>query len=151
VAFSHEVLEALGDPLCNQSVQVASGTFWAMEACDAVEADQFGYDIPVRDTTVTVSDFVTRQWWNAGDPPPYDYKRHLASPLELLPGGYIGEWNATTRKWTQRVADKTAPVSHRIALRNARLGDANVEDFGPADRVEGQLVIEDVVGSGARD
>jgi len=82
-----------------------------MEACDAVEADRYGYDIPVGDATVTVSDFVTRQWWNAGDPAPYDYMRHLTAPLQLLPGGYIGEWNATTQKWTQRVADPTAPES----------------------------------------
>ena len=152
VAFSHEVLEALGDPLVNESVQVARGIFWAMEACDAVEADQFGYDIPVGGTNVTVSDFVTRQWWNANDPAPYDYMRHLTRPLQLLSGGYIGEWNATTQRWTQRVADKTAPESHRIALRNARLGDADVADYGPAERVEGQLTItDDVVRSGPRD
>jgi hypothetical protein len=151
VAFSHEVLEALGDPLCNQSVQVARGIFWAMEACDAVEHDQYAYEIPVGTTMVTVSDFVTRQWWNAGDPPPYDYKRHLSQPLQLLPGGYIGEWNATTQKWTQRVADRTAPESHRIALRNARLGDADVREFTHAERIEGQLhVTDDVVQSGKR-
>jgi hypothetical protein len=151
VAFSHEVLEALGDPLVNQSVQVGRGTFWAMEACDAVEADRYGYEIPVGDTRVTVSDFVTRQWWNAGDPAPYDYMRHLTAPLELLPGGYIGEWNATTQRWTQRVADSTAPESHRIALRNARLGDADTKAYGPAERIEGQLMVTDeVVRSGSR-
>ena len=151
VAFSHEVLEALGDPLVNQSVQVGRGIFWAMEACDAVEADGYGYEIPVGDTEVTVSDFVTRQWWNAGDPAPYDYRRHLTAPLQLLPGGYIGEWSATTQRWTQRVADSTAPESHRIALRNARLGDADVRGYGHAERVEGQIEIAgDVVGSGAR-
>jgi hypothetical protein len=151
VAFSHEVLEALGDPLVNESVQVARGIFWAMEACDAVEADQFAYGIPVGDTDVMVSDFVTRQWWNANDPPPYDFKRHLTRPLELLTGGYIGEWNATTQRWTQRVGDKTAPISHRIALRNARLGDADTEDYGPAERIEGQFEItDDIVRSGPR-
>jgi hypothetical protein len=153
VAFSHEVLEALGDPLVNQSVQVARGIFWAMEACDAVEADEYGYEIPVAGSTVKVSDFVTRQWWNANDPAPYDYMRHLSRPLQLLPGGYIGEWNATTQKWTQRVADSTAPASHRIALRNARLGDAEVDRFGHAERVEGQLMVaaEEIVSSGAGD
>jgi hypothetical protein len=151
VAFSHEVLEALGDPLGNQSVQVGRGIFWAMEACDAVEADQFGYDIPVGDTNITVSDFVTRQWWNVGDPPPYDYKRHLTRPLQLLAGGYIGEWSASTQRWTQRVADETAPASRRIALRNARLGDADTERYGPAERIEGQLRLADeAVGSGPR-
>jgi hypothetical protein len=149
VAFSHEVLEALGDPLVNQSVQVARGIFWAVEACDAVEADQFGYDIPVGDTNVTVSDFVTKQWWNANDPPPYDFKRHLTRPLQLLQGGYIGEWTATTQRWTQRVADKSAPESHRIALRNARLGNATTATFWHAERIEGQLITDDVV-SGTR-
>jgi hypothetical protein len=130
-------------------VLVARDIFWALEACDAVEADQFGYDIPVGGTNITVSDFVTRQWWNANDPPPYDFKRHLARPLQLLQGGYIGEWNAATQRWSQRVADETAPQSHRIALRNARLGDATQPKFPPAERIEGQLMTDDVV-SGSR-
>ena len=108
-----------------------------MEACDAVEADQFAYEVTIADgTNVMVSDFVTRQWWNAADPPPYDYKRHISRPMQLLAGGYIGEWNATTQKWTQRIADKTAPESHRLALRNARLGDGNAAKSGYAERVK---------------
>lgn len=126
VAFSHEVLETLGDPLCNQSVQVGRDTFWSMEACDACEDDQYAYEVIIADgTSVLVSDFVTKQWFNPSDPPPYDYKRHIDSPLQLLTGGYIGEWSGKTQRWTQRMADQHAKPSHRIARRNARLGDGN--------------------------
>ena len=49
------------------------------------------------------------------------------------------------------MADSTAPESHRIALRNARLGDADTKAYGPAERIEGQLMVTDeVVRSGSR-
>jgi hypothetical protein len=141
VGFSHEVLETLGDPLCNQSVQVGRGTFWAMEACDAVEDDRYAYEVIIPDgSSVLVSDFVTKQWFNMQDPPPYDYKRHLSEPLQLLPGGYIGEWTASTQRWSQRAYDSNAHPSHRIARRNARLGDGETSSIQAADYVVGQYV-----------
>src|ERR1700760_2866572 len=45
VTLSHELLEMLGDPWINLTAQSDDGKFYAWEACDAVEADELGYEI----------------------------------------------------------------------------------------------------------
>ena len=96
VTVSHELLEMLGDPDINLSVQIGSQEFVAYEDCDAVEADQFAYSID----GVLVSDFVTPAWFMPGYPGPYDHGGHCPKPLTLLQGGYIGVWRPGGG-WTQ--------------------------------------------------
>lgn len=104
---SHEVLEMLGDPLIDMSVQVGASTFYAYEACDAVE--QADYVVSVKDALgatqlVLVSDFVTPAWF-AGTNGPWDFLGKLTGPRKLLPGGsYIGVWTPSGG-WTQHNAD----------------------------------------------
>jgi hypothetical protein len=103
VTISHEVLELLADPTIDLTVfdQTAgqSGTLYAYEACDACEEDRYGYQID----GVLVSDFVTRAWFAPGLPGPYDFKGHIAKPLQLLPGGYIGYFDVQKGSgWQQK-------------------------------------------------
>jgi hypothetical protein len=101
VTTSHELLEMLGDPGINMCVtsQDSAGnqTLIAYEACDACEADQYGYKIG----DVLVSDFVYPDWFGGVAGKQYDYCSKLAAPFpKILPGGYIGVWTPATG-WTQ--------------------------------------------------
>lgn len=107
VTLSHELLEMVGDPWLNTTAQVGSSTFYAYEACDAVEADELGYKIG----TVQVSDFVLPRWFSHDEDGHFvDWCGHLQHPLELAPGGYIGVWTPSAG-WHQKTADgMPAPV-----------------------------------------
>src|SRR5664279_2494772 len=45
VTLSHELLEMLADPWINWCAQSPEGKMYALEVCDAVEADECGYEI----------------------------------------------------------------------------------------------------------
>jgi hypothetical protein len=115
VCMSHEILEALIDPWCQSAMQVTGNKFYALEICDACEADEFGYDIG----GVLVSDFVYPSWFVGSDPGPYDRQHAIQQPMDLLPGGYIGQWTPSTG-WTQHTHSGGAPESHRITQRAER-------------------------------
>jgi hypothetical protein len=106
VTISHELLEMLGDPdisltVFDQTTNTA-GVLYAYEACDACEDDQYGYQID----GVLVSDFVTRSWFTAGLPGPFDFKGHLSAALQILPGGYIGVFHVSRGSgWQQKTND----------------------------------------------
>lgn len=125
VTISHELLEILGDPDINLSVELdnAAGQpskMFAREVCDAPEDDQYGYQI----NGVTVSDFVRRAWFIPGAPGPYDFQNKISAPLQLLSGGYIGEMDVTsTTGWTQLDAEAVPAIPNirslgRLAKRN---------------------------------
>jgi hypothetical protein len=101
VTASHELLETLADPYIDLTVfDMASdttGTLYAYEACDAVEAAQYEID------GVPVSDFVTPQWFERGADGPFDHLRQTSAAFELLSGGYIGVFEVTGGGgWTTR-------------------------------------------------
>jgi hypothetical protein len=109
VTASHEILEMLGDPLINLSALQQSsahqGRLYAYEACDAVEADELGYDID----GVTVSDFVTPDWFLPIKGMQYDFKGHLNAPFQLAKGGYIGYLDLSSSKGWQQKTNEDAP------------------------------------------
>jgi hypothetical protein len=110
VTLSHELLEMLGDPDIDTVKQCADGNFYALEVCDAVEADNLGYEID----GVLLSDFVTPQWFNEQvECERYSFKEHVSKPLELAPGGYIsvfknGEWSQLT---AQSIGENANPAA----------------------------------------
>ena len=107
VTLSHELLEMLGDPWMNLTAQSDDGKFYAWEACDAIEADQLGYDI----NGVTVSDFVTPHWFGHGAGP-VDFKQRVTTPFELAAGGYISVFDpASGQGWQQVTARQPAQLS----------------------------------------
>lgn len=99
VTFSHELLEMLADPWLNWCAQGVDGRVYALEVCDAVEADRLGYMID----NVLVSDFVTPAWFEHTRADRVDFKRRISRPLELGKGGYIGVLESAG--WTQIAAE----------------------------------------------
>lgn len=97
VGASHEFCEMVVDPWAEWSVD-GDGYFIALEVCDAVEADVYGYVIELPDNgtnrggKVKVSDFVTRAWFSPGSKGPWDWGHHVTRARQILPGGYIGVW-----------------------------------------------------------
>jgi hypothetical protein len=116
VTASHELLEMLADPNINLTVFVqnanTTGTLFAYEVCDACEADNLGYKIG----NVLVSDFVYPAWFEdfrIQGSTQFDQGNHIQSPLELLPGGYIGVFNVSDGSgWTQLTAEKHLTDTH---------------------------------------
>lgn len=115
VTFSHEVLEMLADPDVNLVAMAndpnSGAKFYAYEVCDAVEADELGYDIG----GVMVSDFVTPAWFESFRAPgstAFSFKKHVSAPFQLAPGGYIGVYDPSYG-WTQITARHTYTYEQR--------------------------------------
>ena len=112
VTVSHELLEMLLDPWIFSVVLLDhgggtvfgnGGVMLAEEVCDAVEADNYGYQID----GVLVSDFVTPAWF--GSPGTrFDFCGHCTKAYQLLPGGYIGVRHYRAGQWGQ-VTAQAAP------------------------------------------
>ncbi len=110
VTASHELLEMLADPNINLTAFVqnanTSGTLYAYEVCDACEDDSFGYQI----NNILVSDFVYPAWFEsfrAAGSTQFDRLNKIQTPLQLLPGGYIGVFSVSEGSgWQQQTAEK---------------------------------------------
>lgn len=94
--LSHELLEMLADPWINWCAVGSDNRIYALEVCDAVEADNLGYMID----GVLVSDFVTPAWFEPTCADRLDFKQHLRKELQLARGGYISIFDPKTG-WTQ--------------------------------------------------
>lgn len=123
VTMSHELLEMLGDPYINLTVQNTDGLLYAYENCDAVEDDSLGYDIEVPGGKVTVSDFVLRSWFVPEFRGRVDFCNHLTQAFSLAAGGYIGTLDPSTISpenpfgiWTQKTAFRYAPIRKAAAV-----------------------------------
>lgn len=126
ITASHELDEMLADPEIDRCVQVDSHTFYTYEVCDACEADVYGHWITFyvarKRYQTMMTDFVTPAWFMPGYSGPYDFNNHITKPLELLPGGYIGEGVVMNGniQWLQKSNGETVE-SRRIPLRNKKL------------------------------
>ncbi|HEY7045454.1 MAG TPA: hypothetical protein VH419_17420 [Nocardioidaceae bacterium] len=117
VDFTHELFEMLADPYVMLDVQIDNkGTRFAHEVCDAVEADELGYDVD----GVLISDFVTPEWFAPHFDGPYDLKEHTSKALQLLPGGYIGVWTPE-KGWSQRFGKDDGGVTDELADQPSRI------------------------------
>jgi hypothetical protein len=124
VTLSHELLEMLEDPYISYCVQVekddGSLRDYALEVCDACEADADGYKI----ADVVVSDFVTPAWFEpyrkSGQ---FDYMNKIKKPFELLRGGYISyiDFNSGAG-WQQIEGDRVEMSRQEIAKGRAPIG-----------------------------
>lgn len=119
VTMSHETIELLSDPfLSNCIVQADGSKFWSLEPADAVEDDQWGYNIELPSgQVVLVSDFQTRAWYGACPAIPdgatvYDFKHHCTEPFQVLQGGYASTFSVSDRQWIEITADQ-----HNVADR----------------------------------
>ncbi len=116
VTLSHELLEMLADPWINWCAQGADGKIYALEVCDAVEADRLGYEID----GVLVSDFITPSWFEPTRADRVDFKRRITKPLELASGGYISVMGAGG--WTQITAQGPPSAAIPLGSRRQRRG-----------------------------
>lgn len=84
VTLSHEVLEAAGNPYLNRWEQGPEGFEYAVELCDACEADSYELD------GVSVSNFLLPSYWrkNASGVR-LDYMGSLTEPFSVGRGGYV--------------------------------------------------------------
>jgi hypothetical protein len=105
VTLSHELLEMLADPWINWCAQGSDGKIYALEVCDAVEADNLGYKIG----EVLVSDFITPAWFEPTRANRVDFKRRISKPLQLASGGYISVLDVGGR-WVQMAAQDASAV-----------------------------------------
>jgi len=152
VLFSHEILEMLSDPYISLTalVPTAQGMLlYAYENCDACQSDASGYKIGGR----LVSDFCTPAWFDAnkaGTSGPFDFRKLITQPFELLAGGYAmlrivsvgGAWTIVTARAATKasLAQALRPrIGSRRERRKTGLGGwikSNVEvgrDFSVAD------------------
>ena len=123
VTASHELLEMLGDPEINLVVFVqpnaGTGRLYAYEACDACEADRFGYKIG----GILVSDFVYPAWFESfrKSGSQFDFGGHIKKPFQLLKGGYIGVYDVKSGSgWTQITAEGKPVYSARPRVGSRR-------------------------------
>jgi hypothetical protein len=109
VTCSHELLEIFGDAYINTtSLDPKTGRLYAYENCDAVEADELGYEIE----GLLVSDFVLPQFFDpqhAGKGQPLSFKGNVHEPFSLAQGGYLSylDLNDLGKGWQQVTAEGT--------------------------------------------
>jgi hypothetical protein len=104
---SHEVLEGLADPYVDRAIQTGRSTFTALEVCDPCEVIGYAKD------GIDVSDFVTPRWFDGLAPfDRFNWLGTITKPLQLLSGGYIGQWRPSTG-WTTRNAEGAVVRDHR--------------------------------------
>jgi hypothetical protein len=118
VTVSHELLEMLLDPWINTAAQHPDGVSWyAYEACDAVEADVLGYKIG----GVLVSDFVLPPYFEPQPAPHsrFSFRQSLTKPFSLAAGGYSSVWKPGTG-WTQVNAEEVPHPRHRPKVGSRR-------------------------------
>ena len=96
VTLSHELLEMLADPWINWCATGSDSKIYALEVCDAVDADELSYIID----GVLVSDFVTPAWYEPTCADRLDFRKHVLKELELVRGGYISVFDPNSG-WTQ--------------------------------------------------
>lgn len=106
-SISHEALEMLADPSANTFHFNASRLMWGHDVCDPVQ--EITYRIRAGNELVTVSDFVTPAYFNPyGAGAPYDLRKQVTTPFEILRGGYATVERARAQHTRER---------HRIDVR----------------------------------
>lgn len=112
VTFSHELLEMIADPYINLlAADEAHQRIYAYEACDAVEADDLGYQID----DVWVSDFVLPNFWeptHVARGERFAFNSKVPGPMRLMPGGYLSFIDLRTGRWNQDSARHGALARH---------------------------------------
>lgn len=108
VTVSHEGLEMLGDPRINLLVEDPDARrIYAFENCDAVEADELGYEVAGK----LMSDFVLPEFFDPnfhGTGKPLSFRGNVSEPFSLAPGGYLSYREVGDSEWRQVTAEEGA-------------------------------------------
>lgn len=129
ITTSHELLEMLADPWINLTVfnqtTNTAGKLFSWEVCDTCEADQYGYQI----NGITVSDFAYPGWWGIpGYTGKLDHMGHVKNVLEILPGGYIGEFDVSGGSGWKQVQSQQILHAHRNNFKHGSRRDRRNRD-----------------------
>jgi len=100
---SHELLEMLADPDCNESVfrhpDSTTVVFYAREVCDPCAGYEDGYEKCGRQVT----NFVFPTWFQPAAPARgqtrFDERGLIDEPFKVRPNGYIGVFRTSTSTW----------------------------------------------------
>ncbi len=112
ITLSHEALELILDPDIQRVWKMPKGRLAALEACDAVESDKFGYRVGKH----KMSDFVLPAYFSADKAGPFDWRKKLKGPCPMLTeGGYMSITDAHGN-WTEIYADRRDGMLGRRAL-----------------------------------
>lgn len=140
-ALSHEVLELIADPSCNEMADDGQGQSYAIEVCDPIE--EHAYVIEVDGVPVAVSNYVTRHWFDpAAVDVQFDKLRVLSAPFSL-DGGYaiteqVGQGSQITGEmapWRHEVRTEGNPFSRTYR----RLHEAHADaEQAPADTTDSE-------------
>lgn len=114
VTLSHEALELVLDPDIKRVWRMPDGRLAALEACDAVEADDLAYNIG----GCMMSDFVLPAYFSTSRHGPFDFRGHLNHRCPgLTPGGYMSI-SDQDGNWSQITMDRKDGMIGRRALVN---------------------------------
>lgn len=123
VTAAHEVAELLTDPGVNLLAFANSGVIYAVENCDATQAEEFLVD------GIQMSNFVTPAWFDGfRSSGKFDYLNTLSKPFQLAPGGYANIF--VEGKWTQIFGSVQAEEKFRSRF-------AGVTQYSPGVRILG--------------
>lgn len=120
--ISHEALEILGDPSLNLWVDGPDGDQYSLEVSDPVQEILYGIEIrhEGRPRFVTVSDFVTPEWFDievGTKRDRYSYQGAVKKPFTKTEGGYFIVRSSRGR---ERVMGTRRPLALAIKPENAR-------------------------------
>jgi hypothetical protein len=89
--LSHECLEELVDPYCNQWRRMPDGRSTALEACDAVQADAYAMPaiIMKEERRIALSNYLLPKWFDPAATGNFDRMGVLQAPFAMSPGGYL--------------------------------------------------------------
>ena len=121
ITASHELIEMLGDPDLDRLTSCTAGgqdMQTALELCDPVEDDQFGYAID----GVMVSDFVLPSYYRPSGAAPFDFCNHLTAGVPaMLSGGYLAVQPAAGGAWSQIYGQRSPADRARLPRPRGRL------------------------------
>ena len=128
ITLSHEFLETLVDPTCDQWRPRGDGTQVALEVCDPVEGDSYGASVSLfggPSRAVQLSNYVLPAWFDPGATGQVDRMGTVGKPFAMSPGGYMVVLDAQGNE--QDVFARygglagAATAGKRLATRNSRL------------------------------
>jgi len=91
VVLSHECLEQLVDPYCNEWRSMGGGRRVALEVCDPVQADTYGLTVEIMGErrAIVLSNYVLPRWFEPAAVGMFDRMGELRAPLSMSEGGYL--------------------------------------------------------------
>lgn len=130
VTLSHEALELLCDPTCDQWRARGDGSQVALEVCDPVEGDSYGVVTTVlgEDRTINLSNYVLPTWFDPSAKGVAVDRMHTApGPLIMTAGGYMvvldsaGDEQDVFARLRYGSLAGIATAGKRLAVGNSRL------------------------------